>query len=149
MVANGAPVVAARLLGTRWSMPVDGGLRLADGNPLFGASKTWRGLVAALLLTPLASVLLGYSPWLGAVVGLGAMAGDLLSSFLKRRMGIAPSGRALGLDQVPEALIPALLAVPMLDLDLGALLLAVALFAVLERLLSRILYRLHIRRRPY
>ena len=31
------------------------------------------------------------------------MLGDLLSSFIKRRIGIAPQGRAAGLDQLPEA----------------------------------------------
>ena len=31
-----------------------------------------------------------------------AMLGDLLSSFWKRRVGLAPSWQAIGLDQIPE-----------------------------------------------
>src|SRR5438477_12422592 len=36
------------------------------------------------------------------------LAGDLLSSFLKRRFDLAPSTKATGLDQIPEALFPLL-----------------------------------------
>jgi hypothetical protein len=36
------------------------------------------------------------------------MAGDLLSSFVKRRLNLPPSSRATGLDQIPESLLPAL-----------------------------------------
>ena len=35
------------------------------------------------------------------------MAGDCISSFVKRRLGLKASSIALGLDQVPEALFPA------------------------------------------
>jgi CDP-archaeol synthase len=41
-------------------------------------------------------------------VAATAMAGDLLSSFVKRRFGLAPSSKATGLDQIPEALFPLL-----------------------------------------
>ena len=47
-------------------------------------------------------------PWrLGALVAASAMAGDCLSSFIKRRFGLEPSRMTLGLDQVPESLFPA------------------------------------------
>ena len=47
-------------------------------------------------------------PWrLGALVAASAMAGDCLSSFIKRRFGLEPSEMTLGLDQVPESLFPA------------------------------------------
>ena len=47
VVVNGAPIIAARLFGSRYDAPVDLGARLPDGRPLFGSSKTWRGLAAA------------------------------------------------------------------------------------------------------
>jgi len=47
-------------------------------------------------------------PWqLGALAAASAMAGDCLSSFIKRRFGLEPSSMTLGLDQVPESLFPA------------------------------------------
>ena len=83
--ANGAPVLFARLLGARFAHPIDGGIVLRDGHPLLGRSKTWRGLAAAILLAACAAVLIRL-PWqLGALAAASAMAGDCLSSFVKRR----------------------------------------------------------------
>jgi hypothetical protein len=149
LAANGAPVLAARLLGRRWAWPVDLGARFVDGRPLLGRSKTWRGLVAAVAATAALAWLLGYGAVLGAMFGAASMAGDLLASFVKRRLGIEPSGMALGLDQVPEALLPMLVcgaAFGLAPLDMLAL---VALFAIGELALSRVMFRLGIRERPY
>ena len=105
--ANGAPVLFARLLGTRFARPIDGGVVLRDGHPLLGRSKTWRGVAAAILLAACVAVLMSL-PWqLGALAAASAMAGDCLSSFVKRRFGLEPSSMTLGLDQVPESLLPA------------------------------------------
>jgi len=52
--------------------------------------------------------LLGHTVTRGAVIGSAAMAGDLFSSFVKRRFGFQPSSRATGLDQSPESLFPLL-----------------------------------------
>ncbi len=60
------------------------------------------------LATPLAAWLIGLSWQLGVVVAALAIAGDLLSSFVKRRMGLASSSMAIGLDQIPESLLPLL-----------------------------------------
>jgi CDP-2,3-bis-(O-geranylgeranyl)-sn-glycerol synthase len=148
-VANGTPVIAKRLLGSYLSWPVDGGLRLGDGRPLFGPSKTARGIVLALAATCVVAPLAGL-PWrLGFAVAAAAMTGDLLSSFVKRRLGRAPSSRALGLDQIPESLLPLLAVRTSLDLGWADILLSTGFFLVGEILLSRLLYRLHIRDRPY
>ena len=149
ITANGMPILARKWLGARWARAIDGGRCARDGRPWLGASKTWRGLLAALAVTPLLTLLLGLGAGLGLLVALGAMAGDLGSSFLKRRLGIAPSGRVLLLDQVPEALLPLLLVAPRLQLTLQDILVLVLAFFLLELLLSRLLYALHIRRRPY
>ncbi len=149
LVANGAPIVAHNIFQARFLQPVDGGRLAWDGRPWFGASKTWRGLLAALVSTPLVAWLLAYPAHLGLVVALGAMCGDLFSSFIKRRLRIPASGQALGLDQIPEALLPLLLCAPLLNLhawDFVGILIA---FFVLELVLSRVLYMLHIRKRPY
>ena len=149
ITANGMPILARKWLGARWSRAIDGGHRAWDGRPWLGVSKTWRGLLAALAVTPLAALPLGLGATVGLLIALGAMAGDLLSSFLKRRLGIEASGQALGLDQVPEALLPLLLVTPLLRLGPLDILVLVAAFFLLELILSRILYALDIRRRPY
>ena len=59
--ANMAPVICERVWGTRFAGPIDGGLVLRDGHPLLGPSKTWRGVVAAIVLASCAAVLIGPS----------------------------------------------------------------------------------------
>ena len=112
VIANGTPLLAGALLGRRLACPLDGGLRLADGRSLFGPAKTVRGLLSSIFATALAAPLFGLTPVMGAGFGLLAMSGDLVSSFAKRRLGIAASRSAPLLDQLPETLLPLLLLQP-------------------------------------
>jgi CDP-2,3-bis-(O-geranylgeranyl)-sn-glycerol synthase len=147
--ANGAPIVAKWLLGGRFNAPLDFGVTMADGQPLFGASKTFRGLAAALAVTAAAAALLGLDLATGAAVAALAMAGDLLTSFAKRRLGQRIHDRFLGVDQIPEALLPLLVLHGRLGLGLVEIAVAVVAFVALQLMLSRLLFRLHIRDRPY
>jgi hypothetical protein len=147
--ANVAPIAAKRVFGARWSWPLDGGLRLFDGRPLLGPTKTVRGLMAAVVGAGLAAVLLGLPAGLGVAVGALAILGDALSSFSKRRLGVAPSGRATGLDQIPEALLPLLVIRAPLALTWPQITAITLAFFVLEILLSRLMFRLRLRDRPY
>lgn len=148
-VANGAPVLAQRVLGPRLARPVDGGALFTDGRPVLGRSKTLRGLAASLATTAMAAPLLGLSATTGAGVAALAMAGDLASSFVKRRLGLAPSAQALGLDQIPESLLPALYAATLAPLSVADVALVVLCFFAAELMLSRLLYALRIREQPY
>ena len=148
-IANGTPIFAARLFGKRFNAPLDGGLKLPDGRPLFGPSKTVRGLVLSVACATLAAPLLGFEWITGAGLASASMFGDLLSSFIKRRLGLRIHSQAFGLDQVPESLLPLLVLQRHLGLDYGDIAIIVAAFIVLELVLSRLLFRLHIRDRPY
>lgn len=149
VLANGSPVVAARLLRHRFSAPIDGGRRWRDGRPLLGASKTWRGLVAGLLACALAAPLAGLTVTFGAIYGLLALGGDLLSSFVKRRLGLESSARATGLDQLPESVIPVTYAWLVLAIPAWQAVGVVLLFVAANMLFSPLLYRMGIRRRPH
>lgn len=149
LMANGAPVLARLLLAGRYEHPVDGSFRFIDGRSLLGASKTIRGLLASLLMTTLLAMLLGLEWWLGLMFSLYAMLGDMFASFCKRRLAIPPHDRAMGLDQVPEAFLPLWLLSEPLGLELGSVFGLVGFFVVLDLLLSPILYRWHLRLRPY
>lgn len=148
-VANGTPVLAKRLLGDGFAYPLDGGAQFFDGRPLFGPSKTIRGLVFAVAATSLVAPLLGLTVGAGFLIGAGAMAGDLMSSFTKRRLAFKPSSRATGLDQIPESLIPVLLCWSEFSLTAADVAAVVGLFFVGEIALSRLLFRMQIRDRPY
>ncbi len=149
VIINGAPIVARALLRDRLAAPLDGHRLAPDGRPWLGNSKTVRGVAAAVLAGAISAPLLGYSPTLGAALGLLAMAGDLLSSFIKRRLGIPSSGMALGLDQIPEVLLPVAALRAALGLSWPAVVVEVALFLIVELVLSRLLFRLRLRKRPY
>lgn len=147
--ANGTPVLVRWILKDWAGAPLDGGWRMADGRPLLGPSKTIRGLVCAIAVTALAAPLLGLPATIGFIVGAAAMLGDLISSFTKRRLGLPASAMALGLDQIPESLLPLIALWPILALSLADAVVILAAFFAGELLLSRLLYRLHVRERPY
>ena len=149
LLANGTPVIATKIFGARYSYPLDGNVNLADGRRLFGPAKTIRGVGLAILATMAGAPLIGLGWEIGAVVGGGAMAGDLLSSFCKRRLDLPPSSRASGLDQIPESLFPLLACGNLLPLTAAHMALCVLLFVVGEVLLSRVLYAWRLRDRPY
>jgi CDP-diglyceride synthetase len=149
IVANGSPVLAKRLLRGRLAHPLDAGRQFIDGRPILGASKTLRGVLISISATALAAMLTGETAAIGLVIGAASMAGDLLSSFTKRRLGLPPSSQALGLDQIPESLLPALAAMPLLGLSLAGVAIVVALFFAGGLVLSRWLYRIGLREHPY
>lgn len=149
LAANGAPIVTGKLCGNRFSCPIDFSKKGSDGRVLFGRSKTWRGFLGAMLFASGIACLLGFAPVLGALFGLATMMGDLLASFCKRRMGLPESSRARGLDTVPESLLPVLLFKTDLGLGWPDVLLTVICFFLIEEYISPILYRLHIRKKPY
>ncbi len=148
-MANGAPLLAARLLGHHYNRPLDGGVCLADGQPLLGAAKTWRGIISCLLLTPLLAMLLCLSLVIGLGLAAFAMLGDLCSSFIKRRLAMPASSQALLLDQLPESLLPVLAAMYWLPLGWWQGGLIVIAFVAIDIYLSPLLYRLGLRLKPY
>ena len=149
IVANGAPVLTHAIFKHNGNRPLDGGLILGDGQPLFGPSKTVRGIVASLLVTTLTAAAFTLPWYLGTVIAIGAMLGDLISSFTKRRLRMPSSSQALGLDQIPEALLPLLLLTPWIDIAAIDVVILVVAFVVLELVVSRVLYRFRLRERPY
>lgn len=139
IVANAAPVIASLLLGRHGNRPLDGNRLLADGYPLLGPSKTLRGVIASVLLTALVAPVLGLSWLQGAGFGLLAMLGDLVSSFTKRRLGLTSGHSVPLLDQLPETLLPLSALQPVLGMTAMEMLTAVAVFIIIDLLLSRLL----------
>jgi CDP-2,3-bis-(O-geranylgeranyl)-sn-glycerol synthase len=113
-VANAVPVV---LGGGR---PIDGGMQFVDGRRIFGAGKTVRGFLAGVaagtsvgLLQSLFAGALSYYLALGFLIALGALVGDLLGSFIKRRLGIKQGRAAPGLDQLSFVVVALIAASPL------------------------------------
>jgi CDP-2,3-bis-(O-geranylgeranyl)-sn-glycerol synthase len=140
LVANGSPVVVGILLRNHLAWPLDGARRFIDGRRLFGPSKTVRGILAAVAATALVAPACGLDRVNGAWFGLLAMAGDLCSSFVKRRLGYAPGRSRPLLDQLPETFLPLWLLQPATGASYSEMAIAMAAFLVLDLLLSH-LYR--------
>jgi CDP-2,3-bis-(O-geranylgeranyl)-sn-glycerol synthase len=109
-VANAAPVLLGG--GARMDM----GIKLADGQPLFGKTKSVRGFVGGILAGSAAAVAATYlwpnilfgNPQIlllsGIMLSVGALVGDLAGSFIKRRMKIGEGKQFAIVDQVDFAI---------------------------------------------
>jgi CDP-2,3-bis-(O-geranylgeranyl)-sn-glycerol synthase len=116
-VANMSPVFFQRAFGGL-AVPVDFGWTIA-GEPVFGAHKTWRGLITATLFGGIffyfeqylvlhVDFMSSWVPfdmskfpwWFGFLFAFGAIMGDLVKSFFKRRMRIPPGDTWFPFDQI-------------------------------------------------
>jgi len=105
---NFLPPLANIIWGERFNRPIDCSRLWFDQHPIFGDHKTIRGVLVSLLGGMAFAPLLGVAFQVAAAAALLAMAGDLLSSFIKRRSNM-PSGRSvIVLDQIFESLFPTL-----------------------------------------
>jgi len=111
--ANAAPVVLGG------GPPLDMGKKFLDGRRIFGDGKTARGFVGGLIVGTIVGLLQGVARaplreylLLGFLLALGALLGDLASSFVKRRLGIERGGAAPGLDQLSFVVAALILASP-------------------------------------
>jgi len=137
LIANGTPVVVRAWLGERLEWPLDAGIVLGDGRPLLGSSKTVVGAITAIIASGLLAPWLGLSWQIGALIGLCSMVGDAVSSFIKRRRGLAPGAMAVGLDQIPESLLAMLACKPLLDLSWLQVIVLTLLFMVANLAISK------------
>jgi CDP-2,3-bis-(O-geranylgeranyl)-sn-glycerol synthase len=115
---NGAPVIFG---GGR---PIDSGRSLSDGQRIFGDHKTIRGFASGLAVGAIVGVfesmfLAQNLLPLAFLASLGALLGDMIGAFVKRRLGIKPGGPFPVLDQLDFIVGAALLASFVFDVSLG------------------------------
>ncbi|MFC1662598.1 CDP-archaeol synthase [Patescibacteria group bacterium] len=146
--ANMMPVIFRRWC--KWlAKPIDFNKKYL-GEPLFGRNKTWRGFFVATLTGTLIFViqkhayvsweffrdisLFDYSTqtvWLGTLMGLGAMVGDLIKSYFKRRVKRKPGASWLPFDLfdyvIGGLLVSFVIYIPPYGIMVSAILLGTAL----------------------
>jgi predicted MPP superfamily phosphohydrolase len=125
---NFLPALANLIWKESFNQPLDGNRLWSDGRPLFGPHKTIRGILASVLGSLVFASLLGLPWFMVGGAALLAMAGDLWSSFIKRRFNYQSGDTVPVLDQLFEGLLPLLLLAHGLALAWWQGLLAMAIF---------------------
>ncbi len=119
-VANMSPVLLAKLI-PKWNAAIDGGRTRPDGTRILGPGKTWRGLIGGSIVGALVGLVL--ARWLrfsdrltdfgvtesgdwwapiviGFAFGSGALVGDAVKSYFKRKLGKPRGAPWVGPDQL-------------------------------------------------
>ena len=153
--ANMAPIFARNKL-TFFDVPVDFNKKLF-GQPIFGENKTIRGFlagtVASIVIVIIQKLLFQFSFIksislinydqqnffiLGFLFGFGALFGDLVKSFLKRRFRIAPSKSVKIIDQldyvVGSLFFVSIIYIPPISIIILALVMSIVLTIIINHL---------------
>jgi hypothetical protein len=134
LLVNSLPPLACFLRGKRFTTPLDRGTLWFDRQPIFGAHKTLDGMIVGLLGGTAVFPLLGVEWYVAGTAALLAMLGDLLSSFIKRRLSL-PCGKNVAiLDQLFESLLPILYLGTVMQLDIGQAALILVLFIAIAHM---------------
>lgn len=152
-LANSAPLFAIKLFGA--------------GTPVrvkwFGSHKTWQGIISGtvvgfvvyLLQRSLAAAFPGSaialveystaSVLLGAAFGFGALMGDLVKSFFKRRIGVRPGAPWIPFDQIDYCIGGLLFSLPFVALPWQAWILVPLFYGLMSIIMNRLAYALGFR----
>jgi CDP-2,3-bis-(O-geranylgeranyl)-sn-glycerol synthase len=140
--ANATPVVFGG------GPPLDGGGNWFDGKPFLGSHKTFRGCVVGVL----AGLVIGTiqaNPMGGFAQGIGAILGDLISSFLKRRWDIAPGESSPLLDQLDFIIVAIILSFPFQTSTISEIIAILIITVPIHYLMNYMSWLIKIKKNPW
>jgi len=158
-LANMAPVIVKKI--DLLAIPIDFNKKIYH-KPILGKNKTFRGfifgIIFAIIITYLQFLLyrmdffknislFNYQNWLliGFLMGFGALTGDLVKSFFKRRLGYEPGAKFVPFDQTDFVVGALLFIAPILDLTLKVFIVSLLLSFILHVIINHIAFYLKIR----
>jgi len=147
--ANAMPVIAGG------GSSIDFGRKFFDGRPLFGKNKTFRGFLFGLAIGSTVglaeTVLFEYPFLLGLLTSLGALLGDLIGAFLKRRLGLAPGDMLPVVDQVDFVVGAVLVSLPVYGyvLRMEIILAVLVITPPIHLLTNFVAYKLGLKNNPW
>jgi len=147
--ANAMPVIVGG------GCPIDLGKKFCDGKPIFGKNKTFRGFFSGLAVGMavgfMESLVFEYHILFGLLLSLGALFGDLVGAFVKRRLGLAPGDLLPIVDQVDFVIGAILFSLPICLHTLSWELLAAVLIVTppIHLLTNFVAYRLGLKSNPW
>ena len=158
-----APVICKKINFLKY--PIDFGAKLR-GKPLFGKNKTFRGLIFgiifAMIITYLQFLLyknglfveisiIDYSNWIliGFLMGFGAIFGDLVESFVKRRLNYKPGKSFVPFDQLDFVIGALIFVFPLVTLLLNKIIIILLLSFVLHVIVNHFAFYMKIRKEKW
>jgi len=145
--ANAIPVI------TGGGYPIDFGKKFFDGKPILGKNKTFRGFFSGLIIGTavglLESMFFGYPIPFGFLLSSGALSGDLVGAFLKRRLGLAPGDLLPVIDQVDFIIGAILFSLPLQVLDLNLAMTVLIITPPIHLLTNFAAYKIGLKSNPW
>lgn len=166
-IANASPTWANKIPGiNKLNTPLDFGKSI-NNRRIFGDNKRWRGLIFGTLFGALTGYIqfliypefiqeLGIASsnpaitmtLLGGLLGLGALLGDAVESFFKRRSQVKPGESWFPYDQIDFIIGGIILTMPIIILDLTTYLLILIVWFGLHLIAGYIGYLLNLKDKP-
>ncbi len=160
--ANGlAPLAKGR-------RPIDFGKRWKDGKRILGEGKTFEGLILGVSLGTLVGVvetllmptfnayasqwgvqMIPMSFFIGFMISLGALTGDIVASFIKRRVGMKRGEGAPLLDQIDFVVGAIIFSFFFTDISIWMILMMVIITPLVHRIVCIAAYHLKLKQVPW
>ena len=157
--ANASAMLFGMILKSK--TPLDLGIILPDKQPLLGKGKTWKGTASGIIVgTIAAGIIYALFPSetraiaenyliAGFLISLGAILGDMLGSFIKRRLLIKPGSPSPILDQL-DFIAGGYLLLSIVYIPLAEELVFVAVFTVITHIATNYLaFKLGLKKVPW
>lgn len=162
--ANMAPVILKNFF-RKLAFPIDLNKKI-NNKPIFGINKTYRGvifgIIFAIFITFLQYILyknniffdisiVDYSNWLllGFLLGFGAIIGDLMESFVKRRLNYPPGKPFVPFDQLDFVIGALIFVAPIVILSISKIITILLLTFVLHILINHIAFYTNVRQEKW
>ncbi len=159
--ANMAPVIVKNIF-NNLEFPLDFNKKIKN-KPIFGKNKTFRGLIFGVLFAVIIAYLqflfynnnlfvnisiVNYSDWLliGLLMGFGTIFGDLVESFVKRRMNYESGKSFIPWDQMDFVIGALIFVYPIVKLSLDKIIIILLLSFILHIIANHIAFYTGVRR---
>ena len=142
------------------------GSKKINNRPILGQNKTFRGLIFGIIFAIIIAfiqfilynnnilvdiAIIDYSNWLliGVLLGSGAIFGDLVMSFVKRRMDYEPGRSFVPFDQIDFVIGALIFIYPLVILSLDKILVILFLSFILHVIVNHIAFYSGIRKEKW
>ncbi|MBI2134727.1 CDP-2,3-bis-(O-geranylgeranyl)-sn-glycerol synthase [Candidatus Woesearchaeota archaeon] len=161
--ANMAPVIAKKINFLKF--PIDFGREIKN-KPILGKNKTFRGLFFGVIFAIIISyiqyylykngilfdlAMIDYSSWLllGFLMGFGAIFGDLVKSFFKRRLGYEPGKPFVPWDQTDFVIGALIFLFPIVKLPIDKIMIIIILSFILHIIVNHLAFYTGVRKEKW